>query len=194
MTWWLSVWVTLCAYNGSMRCMLPWELRCVLGGNRSESGIILLYSASEQGYLVLALYKHALLLYIFTTSEEDLRSDNWYTISSNCVSMAWNSGAHGHRFSVPMFKSHISYVWKVFHPSSLHLKCVRSIQPFVRKGYHNTQTHTHTHTHRHTERAIKDANGYEELSIVLTISMTKAGDNIIILSSRLHTPKVILFL
>ena len=43
--------------------MLPWELRCVLGGNRSESGIIILYSASEQGYLVLALYKHALLLY-----------------------------------------------------------------------------------------------------------------------------------
>ena len=44
-----------------MRCMLPWELRCVLGGNRSESGIIILYSTSEQGYLVLALYKHALL-------------------------------------------------------------------------------------------------------------------------------------
>jgi len=47
-----------------MRCMLPWELRRVLGGNRSESGIIILYSASEQGYLVLALYKHA-LLYIY---------------------------------------------------------------------------------------------------------------------------------
>ena len=51
-------------YNGSMRCMLPWELRCVLGGNRSESGIIILYSASEQGYLVLVLYKHALLYII----------------------------------------------------------------------------------------------------------------------------------
>ena len=35
----------------------------MLGGNRSESGIITLYSASEQGYLVLALYKHALLCY-----------------------------------------------------------------------------------------------------------------------------------
>jgi len=46
-------------------CLLPWELRCVLGGNRSESGIIILYSASELVYLVLALYKHALfLLYI----------------------------------------------------------------------------------------------------------------------------------
>ena len=62
---WLCVWVTLCAYNGSMRSMLPWELRCVLGGNRSESGIIILYSASEQGYLVLALYKHALLYIIY---------------------------------------------------------------------------------------------------------------------------------
>ena len=29
---------------------------------RCESRIIILYSASEQGYLVLALYKHALLL------------------------------------------------------------------------------------------------------------------------------------
>ena len=29
----------------------------------SDSGIIILYSASEQGYLVLALYKHALLKY-----------------------------------------------------------------------------------------------------------------------------------
>ena len=65
----LCVWVTLCTYNGSMRCMLPWELRCVLGGNRSESGIIMLYSASEQDYLVLALYKHALLLYINTYIE-----------------------------------------------------------------------------------------------------------------------------
>ena len=44
--------------------MLPWELRCVLGGNRSESGIIILYSVSERGYLVLALYKHALFIYI----------------------------------------------------------------------------------------------------------------------------------
>jgi len=35
----------------------------VLGGNKSESGIIILYSTSEQGYLVLALYKHALLYY-----------------------------------------------------------------------------------------------------------------------------------
>jgi len=38
----------------------------VLGGNGSESGIIILYSASEQGYLeVLALYKHALLYYYY---------------------------------------------------------------------------------------------------------------------------------
>ena len=42
--------------------MLPWELRCVLGGNKSESGITILYSTLEQGYLVLALYKRALLL------------------------------------------------------------------------------------------------------------------------------------
>jgi len=42
--------------------MLPWELRYVLGRNRSESGIIIPYSTSEQGYLVLALYKHVLLL------------------------------------------------------------------------------------------------------------------------------------
>ena len=34
----------------------------MLGGNRTESGIIILYSASQQGYLVLAVYKHALLL------------------------------------------------------------------------------------------------------------------------------------
>jgi len=47
-----------------MRCMLPWELRCVLGVNRSESGITILYSASEQGYLILALYKHVLLYII----------------------------------------------------------------------------------------------------------------------------------
>ena len=33
----------------------------MLGGNRFESGIIILYSTSEQGYLVLALCKHALL-------------------------------------------------------------------------------------------------------------------------------------
>jgi len=36
----------------------------VLGGNRYESGIIILYSASEEGYPVLALYKHALYYYI----------------------------------------------------------------------------------------------------------------------------------
>ena len=54
-----------------MRCMLPWELRCVLGGNRSESEIIILYSASEQGYLVLALYKHALLLLLYAEFEYD---------------------------------------------------------------------------------------------------------------------------
>ena len=35
------VWVTFCAFNGTMCCMLPWELRCVLGGNRSESGMII---------------------------------------------------------------------------------------------------------------------------------------------------------
>jgi len=52
----------LCAYNGSMHCRLPWKLRYVLAGNRSDLGIIVLYSASEQGYLVLALYKKALLL------------------------------------------------------------------------------------------------------------------------------------
>jgi len=33
----------------------------MVGGIMSESGIIILYSASEQGYLVLAFYKHALL-------------------------------------------------------------------------------------------------------------------------------------
>ena len=63
-TWWPIGWVTLCAFNGSLRCMLHWELRCVLGRNKSESGIIILYSVSEQGYLVLALYKHALLYII----------------------------------------------------------------------------------------------------------------------------------
>ena len=41
-TWWLWVRVMLCTFNGSMCCMLPWELRCVLGGNRSESRIIIL--------------------------------------------------------------------------------------------------------------------------------------------------------
>jgi len=41
--------------------MHPCELICVLGGNRSESLIIILYSVSEQGYLVLTLYKHGLL-------------------------------------------------------------------------------------------------------------------------------------
>ena len=35
----------------------------MLGGNRSESGTIILYSTSEEGYLILALYTHALLLY-----------------------------------------------------------------------------------------------------------------------------------
>jgi len=44
--------------------MLHWELlTCVLVRNRSESGIIILYSTPDQGYLVLALHKHALLLY-----------------------------------------------------------------------------------------------------------------------------------
>ena len=42
--------------------MLPLEWRYVLGGTRSESGIIILFSVSEQAYLVLALYEHALLL------------------------------------------------------------------------------------------------------------------------------------
>ena len=37
----------------------------MLGGNRSELGIIILYSASEQGYLVLAVYKHVLLLLLY---------------------------------------------------------------------------------------------------------------------------------
>ena len=38
----LCVCNTLSAYNGSMRCMIPWELRYMLGGNRNESGIIIL--------------------------------------------------------------------------------------------------------------------------------------------------------
>ena len=63
----------------ALGCMFPWELRCVLGGNRFESGIIILYSASEQGYLVLALYKHA-LLYIIENPE---LIDNFY--QSQCV-------------------------------------------------------------------------------------------------------------
>ena len=37
-TWWLRVWVTLCAFYGSMRCMLHWQLRWVLGEDRSDSG------------------------------------------------------------------------------------------------------------------------------------------------------------
>jgi len=41
-------------------------LRYLLGGNRSESGIIILYSASEQGHLVLAIYKRAILYYIIS--------------------------------------------------------------------------------------------------------------------------------
>jgi len=54
--------------------MLPWELRYVLGGNMSESGIIILYCASEQDYLeVLALYKQALLLLYL--------SNSWHGIS-----------------------------------------------------------------------------------------------------------------
>jgi len=61
--------VTLCAYNDSMRCMPPSELRYVMGRNRFESGIIILYSASERGYLVLALYKHGLLYYILATCD-----------------------------------------------------------------------------------------------------------------------------
>ena len=56
----------------------------MLGGNRSESWIIILYGVSEQGYLVLALYKHALLrCYIMLLSvvsdEEDSRE------CSNCA-------------------------------------------------------------------------------------------------------------
>ena len=54
--------------------MLPWELRCVLGGNWSQSGIIILYSTSEQGYLVLALYKHALLYILIMTKLISLNS------------------------------------------------------------------------------------------------------------------------
>ena len=62
-TWRICVWVTLCAFNGSMRCMLRWELRYVLAWSKSESGIKkILYSASKQGYQALALYKYALLL------------------------------------------------------------------------------------------------------------------------------------
>ena len=64
-TWWLCVWITLCAFNGSMRCMFRWELRWVLDWSRSDSGVIIQYSAIEQGYLVLALFKHALLLLLF---------------------------------------------------------------------------------------------------------------------------------
>jgi len=86
-TRWLCVWVTLCAYNGSMRRMLPWELRHVWGGNRSESGIIILYSPSEQGYLVLVLFKHALvlllLLYVWQRREESInhRYDSFWNCS-----------------------------------------------------------------------------------------------------------------
>ena len=60
-TWWLCVWVQICAFNVSMRYMLLWELRWVLDWSRSVSGIIILYIAWEQGYPVLALYKHTLL-------------------------------------------------------------------------------------------------------------------------------------
>ena len=48
----------------------------MLGGNRFESGIIILYSASERGYLVLALYKHALLLYIIVVVIQTLHRFN----------------------------------------------------------------------------------------------------------------------
>jgi len=41
-TRWLCAWLTPWAYNNSMRCVLTWELRYVLGVNRSESGIIIL--------------------------------------------------------------------------------------------------------------------------------------------------------
>jgi len=33
----------LCTFNRGMCGMLPWELRCVLGRNGSESGIIIVY-------------------------------------------------------------------------------------------------------------------------------------------------------
>jgi len=59
--------------------MLPWQLRLVLGGNRSESGIIMMYSASEQGYLLLALYKHALLLIKLT-----------FVVARYLKSLSWN--------------------------------------------------------------------------------------------------------
>ena len=55
--------------------MLPWELICVLGVNMSESGIIILYTASGQGYLVLALYKHALLYYKTSNYSDGLMLD-----------------------------------------------------------------------------------------------------------------------
>jgi len=74
--WWLCVWVMRCAFNGSMYCMLPWELRCVLGWNRSESGIIILYRPSEQGYLILALYKYS-LLYVYICCHVLLAFCHW---------------------------------------------------------------------------------------------------------------------
>ena len=43
----------------------------MLGGNRSESGIIIPYSASEHSYLVLALYEHALLLLYIRSARSD---------------------------------------------------------------------------------------------------------------------------
>ena len=71
----LCVWVTLCGFNGSMRCVLPWEWRCVLGGNRSEPGIIKLHYSVAYTLLLLLL----LLLY------EVARPSKITTISASII-------------------------------------------------------------------------------------------------------------
>ena len=66
--------------------MLPWGLRCVLGGNRSESWILISYSTLEQGYLVLVLIKYALLLYLY--------KDRFTTISNVHAILIDNTRRH----------------------------------------------------------------------------------------------------
>ena len=72
--------------SNAMICMPPWYLRCVLDWSSSESEIITLYSISEEVYLVLALYKYA-LLYIsiwfrFEPWFEDLKRSTVCTLIS----------------------------------------------------------------------------------------------------------------
>jgi len=52
----------------------------VLDRGRSESGITILYGSPEQGYLVLVLYKHALLYIIITFHPQ---RNTYYDISRN---------------------------------------------------------------------------------------------------------------